>query len=137
MSVAIVTDSTSDIPGEEAERLGISVVPVIIISHEQSYRDGVDISRSEFYRRMTVSGDIPTTASPSVGAFEDAYDAILRRGVERILSIHPAAALSGIYNSARIAASRFAGRVTVMESGRSRSAPDFRRSPPPKRPRAE
>jgi fatty acid-binding protein DegV len=70
MSIAIVTDSTSDIPSEEADRLGISVVPVVIILHDQIYRVGVDISRSELYRRMSASGDIPTTSSPSVGTFE-------------------------------------------------------------------
>jgi DegV family protein with EDD domain len=117
MSIEIVTDSTSDIPVEEAERLGISVVPVVIVMHEQSYRDGVDISRSELYRRMTANGDIPTTASPSVGAFTQTYESLLRRGVQHILSLHPASALSGIYNSARIAASHFPGKVTVMESG--------------------
>jgi len=117
MSIEIVTDSTSDIPSEEAERLGISVVPVVIVMQEQSYRDGVDISRSELYRRITANGDIPTTASPSVGAFAETYDSILRRGVEHILSLHPASALSGIYNSARIAAAHFPGKVTVLESG--------------------
>jgi DegV family protein with EDD domain len=117
MSIAIVTDSTSDIPSEEADRLGISIVPVVIVLHDQSYHDGVDISRSELYRRMSAGGDIPTTSSPSVGTFEQTYDSLLRRGVQCILSLHPAAALSGIYNTARIAAARFSGRVTVMESG--------------------
>jgi DegV family protein with EDD domain len=117
MAIQIVTDSTSDIPAEEAERLGICVVPVVIVLHEQSFRDGLDISRGELYRRMTSTGHIPTTSSPSVGAFAEAYESILQRGVQHILSLHPASALSGIYNSARLAAAHFPGKITVMESG--------------------
>jgi DegV family protein with EDD domain len=115
--IGILTDSTSDVPPDIASRYDIHVVPAVIIVGGQSLRDGVDISRAELYRRMASQGIIPTTSSPSAGAFEEAYDSMFRQGYERILSIHPAAKLSSIYNSAHIAAAHFPGRVEVMESG--------------------
>jgi DegV family protein with EDD domain len=115
--IGLLTDSTSDIPPEEAARYNIEIVPAVIILGGQSLLDGVDISRSELYRRMALQGIIPTTASPSAGAFEQAYDAMFRKGFQRILSVHPAAKLSSIFNAAVVAASKFAGKVTVIESG--------------------
>jgi DegV family protein with EDD domain len=115
--IGFVTDSTSDVPADEAEKYGVEVVPAMIMFSGHSYRDGVDISRSELYRRMVTQRVLPTTSSPSVGAFEEAFDKVLSRGVQKILSIHLASSLSGIFNSACIAARRFPGRVEVMETG--------------------
>jgi DegV family protein with EDD domain len=116
-AVGFITDSTSDIPAEEASKYGVDVVPVMIMFGGQALRDGVDISRSELYRRMTTQGILPTTAAPAVGSFEEAFESMLSRGYEKILSIHPANTLSGIYNSAHTAAASFPGRVETLESG--------------------
>jgi DegV family protein with EDD domain len=115
--IGFVTDSTSDIPADDAAKYGVEVVPAMIMFGGQSYRDGVDVSRSDLYRRMTTQRILPTTSSPSVGAFEEAFEKVLSRGVEKVLSIHLASSLSGIYNSASIAAKRFPGRVEVVETG--------------------
>jgi DegV family protein with EDD domain len=116
-AIGFITDSTSDIPAEEADRYAIDVVPAMIIFGGKSLRDGVDISRSELYRRMASQRFLPTTSSPSVGAFEEAFESKLTRGFQKILSIHPASTLSGIFNAASVAASHFPGRVEVLESG--------------------
>jgi DegV family protein with EDD domain len=116
-AIGFVTDSTSDIPAADAEKFGVDVVPAMIMFGGKSYRDGVDISRAELYRRMVSERILPTTSSPSVGAFEQAFDSMLSRGVQKILSLHPAASLSGIFSAATVAASRFPGRVEVMDSG--------------------
>ncbi|MBN2086599.1 MAG: DegV family protein [Anaerolineales bacterium] len=116
-TIGFVTDSTSDIPAEDAAKYSVEVVPAMIMFGGQSYRDGVDISRSDLYRRMTTQRILPTTASPSVGAFEEAFEKVLARGVDKVLSIHLASSLSGIFNSAFIAAKRFPGRVEVVETG--------------------
>ena len=50
--VAIVTDSVACIPKEQAEKYGIEVVPVVFIFGDKSYRDGIDISPTEFYARL-------------------------------------------------------------------------------------
>ncbi|MFN2299898.1 MAG: DegV family protein [Anaerolineales bacterium] len=116
-SIGFVTDSTSDVPLSEAEKFGVEVVPAMIMFGGQSYRDGVDISRSELYRRMSTQRLLPTTSSPSVGAFEQTFEAMLSRGVQKILSLHPATSLSGIFNAASVAAASFPGRVEVIDSG--------------------
>jgi DegV family protein with EDD domain len=116
-SIGFVTDSTSDVPDTEAEKFGVEIVPAMIMFGGQSFRDGVDISRNELYRRMTTQRLLPTTSSPSVGAFEDAFDRMLTRGFQKVLSIHLASTLSGIFNTACIAAKRFPGRVEVLETG--------------------
>ncbi len=115
--IGFVTDSTSDIPVEDAAKYSVEVVPAMIMFGGQSFRDGVDISRSDLYRRMTTQRILPTTSSPSVGAFEEAFEEVLSRGVQKVLSVHLASSLSGIFNSAVIAAKRFPGRVEVVETG--------------------
>jgi DegV family protein with EDD domain len=116
-AIGFVTDSTSDIPTEIAAKYDIAIVPANIIFGGRSLRDGVDISRSELYRRMAAERLLPTTSSPSVGAFEETFESMLSRGFPKLLSIHPASSLSGIFNAAAVAASHFPGRVEVLESG--------------------
>ncbi|MBO0703257.1 MAG: DegV family protein, partial [Candidatus Dormibacteraeota bacterium] len=68
-SVAIVTDSTSDLPGELAGQLGVTVVPLTLTLEGTSYRDGVDIGPDDFYRKLERSGGLATTSQPSIGEF--------------------------------------------------------------------
>ncbi|MCK5635287.1 MAG: DegV family protein, partial [Anaerolineales bacterium] len=86
--IAIVTDSTADIPIETAESLNISVIPAVLTLDGVTYVDGLDISRAEFYIRMPNLRTPPTTAVPSTIVFEETYQRLFESGVERILSIH-------------------------------------------------
>jgi len=117
MKIGLVTDSTSDMPVDLTERYQIEVVPAILVMGEQSYIDGEGLSREEFYNRLPAMVDPPTTAAPSVGSFQEKYEKLLRSGVDQILSIHPPAILSGIFNAARLAAESFGTRVHVLDSG--------------------
>ena len=108
--VLVVTDSTADIPPEIARQLDITVIPANVQFGSESFLDGVNLSRDEFYRRLVEGPVHPTTASPAVGVFAQAYRdaaAMCRaRGdqVAGIVSIHPPAALSALQNSAWLAA---------------------------------
>jgi DegV family protein with EDD domain len=117
MKIGLVTDSTSDIPAALAGQYGIEIVPVLVNIYGNSYADGLEISREEFYTRLPDLRQLPTTSSPSVGSFQDRYEKLFRDGAESVISIHPPYALSGIYNAARLAAQEFGHRVTVMDSG--------------------
>lgn len=117
MLIEIVTDSTSDIPPEVAEEYHIHVVPAILNIGGQSLEDGPGISRREFYERLPAMQPLPTTSSPSVGSFQKLYERVFQQGADLILSIHAPAALSGIYNAARLAAQNFDERVNVLDSG--------------------
>jgi len=113
---AVVTDSTADIPIDTAESLNISVIPAVLTLDGETYLDGLDISRAEFYRRMPDLRTPPTTAVPSVLVFEETYQRLFEIGVERILSIHLSSNLSGMVNTAKQAAHNFDDRVKVFDS---------------------
>jgi len=116
MKIGIVTDSTSDIPPNLASEHGIMVVPAILVIDGHSLEDGRGISREELYRQLPAMQTSPTTAAPSIGSFEFAYDELIKNGAEQIISIHVASALSGIYNAAVTAAKSFGDRVHVFDS---------------------
>lgn len=102
--VAIVTDSASDLDPAAAVELGVRVVPLIVNFGSESFKAGVDLSREEFWRRMTApSAPFPTTAASSPGEFKAVYDAAFADGAEAIVSIHVANSLSGTIKSAEIA----------------------------------
>jgi DegV family protein with EDD domain len=115
-TVAIVTDSIADIPTKQVEALKITVVPAILIIEGQSYVDGEEISREEFYRRLPSLSEPATTAIPSSMAFEKRYHNLLDSGYERILSIHVASQLSGMINAATQAAQAFSDQVCIFDS---------------------
>ena len=115
--IAIVTDSTADVPVETAASLNISVIPAVLTLDGETYVDGHDISRAEFYQRMPDLRTPPTTAVPSAIVFEETYQRLFESGVERILSIHLSSKLSGMFNTAMQAARNFGDRVTVFDSG--------------------
>jgi DegV family protein with EDD domain len=114
MTISLVTDSTADVPADIVECHRIKVVPSLVVMGGQPYRDGVDMTRDEFYRGLATFDPLPTTAAPAAGKFEAAY-ASMPDGP--IISIHTAATLSGIYNAARLGAEPFGDRVHVIDSG--------------------
>lgn len=114
MTISLVTDSTADVPADIVERYGIQVVPSLVVIGGQPFRDGLDVSRGEFYRRLAAFDPLPSTAAPAAGEFASVY-ASLPDGP--ILSIHTAATLSGIYSAARLGAESFGSRVTVVDTG--------------------
>lgn len=114
--VAIVTDSTADIPAQLAASRGITVVPLTLHFEGRSLLDGVDITPAEFYRRLPGATTHPTTSQPSPGQFAEAYTALLA-GHDEVVSIHISEKLSGTYASARQGADMTAPtRIHVIDS---------------------
>jgi DegV family protein with EDD domain len=115
-SVAVVTDSTSDLPPELAASHSITVVPLTLNFDGQSLLDGVDIKPEDFYRRLPGATTHPTTSQPSPGRFAEAYSALLANH-ENVISIHISEKLSGTYASALQAAEMTdPKRVRVVDS---------------------
>jgi DegV family protein with EDD domain len=113
--VSIVTDSTSDIPPDIARELNITVIPVHVIFGEESFDDGVTITREEFYRRLKTTKVMPTTSTPSAGEFAETYQ---RVGGE-IVSIHVAANWSSLLNVAQVGASLAPeAQIAFFDSGK-------------------
>jgi DegV family protein with EDD domain len=114
---AILTDSTADIPGDQAETYSVTVVPAVLTVEGKSYIDGVGLTRADLYRRLPELREPPTTAAPSPLEFERAYARLLAAGYERILSMHLSSKLSGMVSIAAQAARKFGDRVRVFDSG--------------------
>ncbi|TMC37631.1 MAG: DegV family protein [Chloroflexi bacterium] len=114
--VAIVTDSTADLPSQLVKARGITVVPLTLNFEGRSLLDGVEIRPSEFYRRLPNATTHPTTSQPSPGRFAETYAQLLHDHAE-IVSIHISEKLSGTYASAVQGAEMTdAKRVHVIDS---------------------
>jgi DegV family protein with EDD domain len=104
MGVTIVTDSTADLPAEEAKRWGVRVVPLYVNFQKadkglETLRDGVDIGPDDFYRRLAQSNPLPTTSQPTVQDFLTVYQDEASKG-NQVVSVHISSKLSGTVNSA-------------------------------------
>jgi DegV family protein with EDD domain len=100
---------------------GITVVPLAVQFGRESLRDGVEISRDEFYRRLaeTQATSMPKTSQPALGEFEQAYRELLREA-EGVVSIHISGKLSGTVRAAQQAADMVdPGRIRVVDSGQA------------------
>jgi DegV family protein with EDD domain len=117
MKLGIVTDSTADLPAYLIEQHDIQVVPTILILDGKEYKDGIGISREEFYTRLPSLQTPATTAAPSIGDFLAPYQSLLDSDCDHILSIHVSGKLSSVVNIARRAAEDFPGKVTCVDSG--------------------
>ncbi len=118
MSIAIVTDSTCDLPQHVIHELGIQVIPLFINIGDKGYLDGVDITRKDFYTNLPGYTVHPTTGTPGVDAFKETYQTLKDKGYTGILSIHISEKLSATVNVARNAAHEFRQiPVTVRDAG--------------------
>ena len=102
MAIKVVTDSTSDLPADVAESLGIEVVPLNVHFGSDVYKDRVNLMPDAFYDKLINDDVLPTTSQPSVGEFIDVYER-LGSDADGIVSVHISEKLSGTMNSARLA----------------------------------
>ncbi|MFC1924798.1 DegV family protein, partial [Chloroflexota bacterium] len=93
MTVKIVTDSTSDIPPQVAQELGITVVPLYVHFGTDVYRDGIDLSAAEFYQKLVASKSLATTSTISPGEFAQICDDLSEQ-TDEILAIMISSKLS-------------------------------------------
>ncbi len=114
--IAIITDSTNDLPQALREQYQISVVPLTIVWGEQQFRDGIDLSPQEFYEHLKENPNPPTTSQPTPGGFLEAYEAARLAGAAEIVVCTISSAMSGTIESARLAAENYALPVTLVDS---------------------
>jgi DegV family protein with EDD domain len=116
-SVAIVTDSTSDLEPADARARGIDVVPLFVNFGDTRYRDGIDLSVDDFYAKLKSEKELPTTAQPTPASFEDAFRPHAEAG-RAIVCVTIMGTLSGTINAATAAARSFPGaEIHVVDSG--------------------
>ena len=113
--IALITDSTCDLPREYLDKYNIQVVPLTIVWGKEQFRDGVDLTANDFYRRLDTDPTMPTTSQPTPMEMVQAYKDAILKGAEEILIITISSAMSGTYDSAQKAAEM----VEVIETGRT------------------
>jgi DegV family protein with EDD domain len=113
MPVRIVTDSAADLPTDEAARLAVEVVPLSIRFGAEEFTDGVDLSVTEFYKKLASSETLPETSAPAPGAFEAAFRRQADAGADVVVCINLSEGLSATIQSARNAAKAVAGDLDV------------------------
>ncbi|MCR4401918.1 MAG: DegV family protein [Firmicutes bacterium] len=119
--IAVVTDSTADLPPHLYRELGITVVPLFVHFGDEVYRDGVDLSSEEFYAKLASTSVLPRTSQPSPRDFAVVYEQLVSRS-DGVVSIHLSSKLSGTYQSAVIAAGELKGAPVRVIDGRLASA---------------
>jgi len=97
--IAIVTDSSVNVPAGVQEECGMHVVPLKVIFNGQTFRDGIDITPTRFYELLRAASELPTTSQPSTGDFVEVYSR-LSQEADAIVSIHLLERLSGTIKSA-------------------------------------
>ncbi|MFQ6614256.1 MAG: DegV family protein, partial [Fidelibacterota bacterium] len=101
-AIALVVDSTSDLPEELIDRYNIHVIPVRLNFGDQHYVDGVTLSIDEFWKELRTNPHHPQTSQPSPGDFRRQYQ-FLSTHYDSAISIHLPQILSGTYQSAQVA----------------------------------
>ena len=115
--IAFVSDTACDLPDELVLQYDIQLVPTQLIVGERVYRDRLELTSAEFFKRLRAGLDA-TTSQPTPNAFSDAYRDAARAG-DHVIAVVLSSALSGTFGSADAAARRFdppPGRVTVLDS---------------------
>ena len=115
--IAIVTDSTADLPSQLTKSRSITVVPLTVSVDGQSYLDGVDIQPDGFYARLATQGAMASTSQPSPGRFAETYERLLADHDE-VVSLHISSRMSGTCAAALQGAEMVgAGSVRVLDTG--------------------
>lgn len=109
--IVVVTDSSANVPAHLVQQLNIRVVPILLAINGRTFRDQVDITASEIYRRLRTNKHLPTTSAPSIGDFVRVYAAAAQE-TSGIVSIHLSSKLSATYTVAATASELVDG-VTI------------------------
>ncbi len=116
--IAIVTDSTSDLTPELMEDLTIDIIPLKIKIGDDYFKDGVELTKKDFWKRVTTEGIIPKTSQPSPAEFKEVYERLFKKGYKKIISIHISSKLSGTQQAARVAKGMLpkGENITIVDS---------------------
>lgn len=117
-TIRIVADSTCDLPESLAQTNGITVIPTCINIGDKTYLDGIDMTREQFYEELPKFTSVARTSSPGPEVFIRTYEKLAAEGASQIISIHPPAQLSNLFNVAQLAANAVRkARVTPLDLG--------------------
>jgi DegV family protein with EDD domain len=114
--VNIITDTTAGLPRALTAKLGLSVIPQIVIFGEKSYRDDTELDTQAFLKLLKGSKQLPKTAAPSPELYKPHFQQAADKG-ESVVVITPSEKVSGTYNSVMVARDDFKGSdIRVIDS---------------------
>ncbi len=114
--IAIVTDSTCDIPNDLIRQHRITVLPAYVIWGDEQFRDRIDLQADAFYRRLAEDPVYPSSAHPTPATFRETYEGLHANGAAAIVVLTVSSALSGTYNAAVQAAATSKVPVHVIDA---------------------
>ncbi len=119
--IALVTDSTSDLPQDIIEKYQIHIVPLSVHFGDNYYLDGVTITPDQFYKLLNKSKVYPSTAQPTFKDFSNKYS-YLDTHYESIIAVHISKEMSGTWQNSRKAAKTISSHtkknISVLNSRR-------------------
>ncbi len=80
MNIQLLCDSLCDIPDEIAAKPYLEVIPLTVMFDKEEFREGIDISKEEFYERVKATGEIPKTSQATYIEFKEAFDKYTSEG---------------------------------------------------------
>ena len=113
-NTALVLDSTADLPDPSARHPNWRLVPLYVRFGDETFRDHVDLSAEDFYRRLRNSSAQPQTSQPTPADFAAAFESLGE--YDRIVCVTISSRLSGTYESAMLARSQVGEKVVVVDS---------------------
>lgn len=114
--VQVITDSTADLSLEIIQEKNIAVVPLYVVFGENTYKDGVEISTVELYKKVNETGELPKTSSPTPADFHNIFKSYVDEGKD-VLYIGLSSQLSATIQNAKIAAMEFPkGKIHIIDS---------------------
>ena len=115
-NIKIVTDSNSGITQSEAEKLGISVIPMPFLIDGEEYFEDINLTQEQFYEHLRGDAAV-STSQPSVASVTELWDRLLKEGCE-IVHIPMSSGLSESCHTAQTLAKEYGGRVHVVDNQR-------------------
>jgi uncharacterized protein len=110
--IALVTDSTCDLPVETLAQYHVFIVPVQVLVNHKTLQDRIDITSREIYSMVKANSHRISTSQPSVAAFLKVYESLVGK-FKSVISIHLSGGLSGTLQAAQAAARSFSQRLTI------------------------
>lgn len=100
MKTAVVTDSTAYIPKELRDSLHIRMVPLSVVIGNDTYKEEIDITTTEFYDKVRNERTLPKTSQPALGDFVETYEELSKQ-YDVVISIHLSSGISGTLAGAK------------------------------------
>lgn len=113
--IKIIVDSASDVEQDEADELGISLIPMKVRFGDEEYLDGINLTHKEFFEKLIESAELPQTSQINEYSWEEKFKELTADGSE-VIAITISSRLSGTYSSAVKAAKKFGGKIYVIDS---------------------